>query len=627
MNYHNVFHDVLYRLIGKQLICLAFLFVFYSPSLQASEYELSCDDIYDISYSALEFHVIKNNIDDSFGLIIIERMLSSMDSLKTVFFKEDVEHILLHYSSLVSKQLVKQNCSFIDEIADLYQKRYNSFLIAVNKIIDDLQESDLVLSKDAWDSFDTHFDYIAKADTAKQRERITGILQSQLHALHQTLTSVEKAKSALRAYYENVVFAQSEKRQYHTYLVFIKSVMRSLDAHSDYFSPAELNQVEQQLLNSYVGIGIEVEFNYHYAKVTDIIAGGPADQQDGLKKDDLIIAIAGEEGPFESISLLGVDASSHMIAGEIGTPLRLKILRRTGDTMETKTISLLRDRIENTLNVSTHIYSVQEAASQENQMIGVITIPYFSLGDQSDVDDKISWENSSLYTVLQGLNQLAEKEVTTVVIDLRNNPGGELNEVIKIAGLFLPKTPIVSIKDARDAKLGTSSNDLMFFTGEVVVLVNHLSASASEVFTAAMRDHNRGLVVGSRTYGKGSVQSIYVVPSKGGLNLTTHLFYRPFGSPVQAKGVRPHISFPFLSSHGKIGEKHRENAIVENLGLVGNFQKDFGYVDDQMISELTKFSENRRANSKDFIQLEDLLDQLQKTADDKKKSALIKGYL
>ncbi|NTV93400.1 MAG: carboxy terminal-processing peptidase, partial [Chlorobiaceae bacterium] len=335
----------------------------------------------------------------------------------------------------------------------------------------------------------------------------------------------------------------------------------SFDPHTSYFSPDEYKNFQIDMSRSIEGIGAKLQTEGEFTVVAEIIPGGPAFKNNLLKKGDKIIGVGqGKTTALVDVTGWRITDVVKLIRGKKGTTVSLKILPASQSGRgPSKIIQLLRDKI-----------NLEEQAAkksiivQNGQKIGVITIPSFYLDFEGE-QLKTGNYNSTSRDIIRLLNELNAEHVQGIVIDLRENGGGSLEEAVKVTGLFIPTGPVVQISNANGKIAVLEDEDIrVLYNGPLAVLVNRYSASASEIFAAAIQDYGRGVIIGERTFGKGSVQSIInfsrpvagVVnqPELGEIKLTIAKFYRVSGGSTQHKGVVPDITMPSVIDTATIGE-------------------------------------------------------------------------
>lgn len=335
----------------------------------------------------------------------------------------------------------------------------------------------------------------------------------------------------------------------------INAYASAYDPHTSYLPPADSETFNINMSLSLQGIGAVLQSEDEFTKVVSLIPGGPAEMDGRLKPADRILSIAQGSQPFEDVVGWRLDEVVQKIRGPKGSQVRLEV--QAGDDAPHREIVLIRDRVQ--LEEQSAKSQVIEAGKNDEK-IGIITIPTF----YSDFTAKQAGDpnyRSTTRDVKKLLEELRNQDVQGVVVDLRNNGGGSLQEAYELFGLFIPRGPVVQIRSAggRTDVRGDRDPEVSW-EGPMAVLVNRLSASASEIFAGAVQDYGRGLVIGSQTFGKGTVQALLPV-NEGQLKLTIAKFYRISGQSTQHQGVIPDIQFPSAFDPKEIGESALDTAL------------------------------------------------------------------
>ena len=335
----------------------------------------------------------------------------------------------------------------------------------------------------------------------------------------------------------------------------INAYASAYDPHTSYLPPADSETFNINMSLSLQGIGAVLQSEDEFTKVVSLIPGGPAEMDSRLKPADRILSIAQGTEPFEDVVGWRLDEVVQKIRGPKGSQVRLEV--QAGDDAPHREIVLIRDRVQ--LEEQSAKSQVIEAGTN-GEKIGIITIPTF----YSDFTAKQAGDpnyRSTTRDVKKLLEELRNQDVQGVIVDLRNNGGGSLQEAYELFGLFIPRGPVVQIRSAggRTDVRGDRDPEVSW-EGPMAVLVNRLSASASEIFAGAVQDYGRGLVIGSQTFGKGTVQALLPV-NEGQLKLTIAKFYRISGQSTQHQGVIPDIQFPSAFDPKEIGESALDTAL------------------------------------------------------------------
>jgi len=335
----------------------------------------------------------------------------------------------------------------------------------------------------------------------------------------------------------------------------INAYASAYDPHTSYLPPADSETFNINMSLSLQGIGAVLQSEDEFTKVVSLIPGGPAEMDGRLKPADRILSIAQGTEPFEDVVGWRLDEVVQKIRGPKGSQVRLEV--QAGDDAPHREIVLIRDRVQ--LEEQSAKSQIIEAG-KNGEKIGIITIPTF----YSDFTAKQAGDpnyRSTTRDVRKLLEELRNQDVQGVIVDLRNNGGGSLQEAYELFGLFIPRGPVVQIRSAggRTDVRGDRDPEVSW-EGPMAVLVNRLSASASEIFAGAVQDYGRGLVIGSQTFGKGTVQALLPI-NDGQLKLTIAKFYRISGQSTQHQGVIPDIPFPSAFDPKEIGESALDTAL------------------------------------------------------------------
>jgi carboxyl-terminal processing protease len=370
----------------------------------------------------------------------------------------------------------------------------------------------------------------------------------------------ETVESNLRQRYEGQLSRLRQTEAEDVFGLFMSAVTGSLDPHSEYLSPRQGESFDIQMRLSLEGIGALLQTDGEYVKVASLVPGGPAERAGVLKPADRIVGVGQEEGEIVNVVGMRLDNVVDMIRGPEGSVVRLEIVpAQAVDMTRSEVVEITRDTVK--LEDQAAKGEVIEVERDDGtHRLGVITIPTFYV----DFD---AWQageeeyRSTTRDVAKEVDRLKDEGVEGIVLDLRNNGGGALQEANSLLGLFIDRGPTVQVRDARGRiSLYGDSESGTLYDGPLGVLVNRLSASASEIFAGAIQDYGRGLVVGSATFGKGTVQTLNEL-NHGQIKLTRAKFYRISGASTQHRGVEPDILFPGLIDPDLIGESSLDNAL------------------------------------------------------------------
>ena len=342
--------------------------------------------------------------------------------------------------------------------------------------------------------------------------------------------------------------------------LYINALASLYDPHTSYFTPRTTENFQINMSLSLTGIGAELNIEDEYTRVVRIIPGGPADLQGLLKASDKIAGVGQGDGEIVDVVGWRLDDVVALIRGEKDSTVRLQVIPSKGaGAGSSKVISIVRDKVK--LEEKSAQSKVLDIVQDDrNYKLGVIDIPAFYL-DFEAYRNRDPDYRSTTKDVLRLLEELEEQGVDGIVLDLRNNGGGSLYEATALTDLFIGYGPVVQIRDANQRVYRNQrATRPPIYQGPMLVMINRLSASASEIFAGAMQDYGRALVVGSQSFGKGTVQDVTGL-SAGQLKMTTSKFYRVSGDSTQHRGVLPDIAFPSAYDPEEVGESHRDYAL------------------------------------------------------------------
>jgi carboxyl-terminal processing protease len=413
--------------------------------------------------------------------------------------------------------------------------------------------------------------------------------------------------------YRQYLSVLSDNDAHWLYPLYITSFARAYDPHSDYMSANNTEDFDINMKLSLVGIGALLSTEDGAAKVVRLIPGGPAEQDGRLQPGDKIIAVGqGDEQPVEIIHW-PLSRSVRLIRGERNTKVVLVVIPASdisGTT--TKKIDLIRDEVKLEERAAKGRVETLDRVDGEAFRLGVISIPDF----YADVEGRnrgLESARSVTRDVQRILMEFKTNDVDGVLLDLRNNGGGLLNEAIEMTGLFIDSGPVVQVKSSQGVQVLSDADPMQVYDGPMVVLVNRQSASASEILAGALKDYGRAVIIGdSKTHGKGTVQSLISLrrsrPELGTLKFTTASFYRIAGGSTQREGIRPDIVIPSMLDFMEIGEEYLPHALPWTLVDPALYRPEKEL--NPIIPKLRLRSVKRRENDERFISYEGLLDHL-----------------
>jgi carboxyl-terminal processing protease len=411
--------------------------------------------------------------------------------------------------------------------------------------------------------------------------------------------------------------------------IYLSSLTHVMDPHSDYMTRSQLKNFEINMKLSLFGIGALLQQDDDYVKIIEL-HNGPAKKSLKIKPGDRIVSVA--QGNGEPVDVVGEKLQKvvEQIRGDKGTEVRLTLIPiDAADSTERKVVSLIRDEIKlEGAEAKARIYEQTDASGRTNR-VGLIDLPSFYADFELSGPSK--GEHKSTTTDCSKLiTRLKLEGVDGIVLDLRNNGGGSLEEAINLTGLFIKKGPVVQIKDANGAIfVDEDTDDSVLWDGPLMVLTSRFSASASEIVAAALQDYGRAIVVGdSTTHGKGTVQQLIALDrlmsrqrgfefdsNPGALKLTIRKFYRVNGDTTQLKGVTPDIVLPSVNNYAEVGESELDDALQADSIPSAKYDSENRIA--PVLARLHAKSEERVAKSRDFVFIQEDITRFKKMLADK----------
>lgn len=483
----------------------------------------------------------------------------------------------------------------------------------------------------SWLQNNPHFDYTTKdrlnVETDKLpwaiapqllddlwRKRLKGAALS-IKLTEPKLTDEQIAERLIKRYKEQLKHIRQTNHEDVLSLVLAAGTS-AIDPHTEYMSPSRSESFDIQMRLSLEGIGALLQADEEYVRVASLIPGGPAEKGGQLHPADRIMAVGNNDGS-ELTSVVGMrlDDVVNRIRGPKGSTVRLQIIpARAVDTTQTRIVSIPRDKV-NLEDQAAHSKVIDVNRNGHQEKIGVITVPAFYI-DFAAMQAGDTNYRSTTRDVRALVEELKTKQVDGIVLDLRNNGGGALQEANSMVGLFIDRGPTVQVRDARGRiTLFADDKPGMVYTGPLAVLVDRMSASASEIFAGAIQDYGRGLILGGQTFGKGTVQTLVDIDNGGELRMTTAKFYRISGESTQERGVTPDIFFPNLIDNKDIGESALPNALPWDVVRPVHYAR-YIYPSLQM-DELRRQHDQRIAHVADFLYLNKEAELLKRMRDEK----------
>ncbi|HPE73282.1 MAG TPA: carboxy terminal-processing peptidase, partial [Candidatus Competibacter sp.] len=414
------------------------------------------------------------------------------------------------------------------------------------------------------------------------------------------------ARELLSKRYDNRLRQAQQSSSDDVFQLYMNAVAQAFDPHTAYFSPRNTENFNIQMRLSLEGIGCVLRMEDEQVTVVELVAGGPADLSQQIKAADKIVGVAqGDKGPWVDVVGWRLDDVVERIRGQRGTVVRLKVLPgKAGVTAAEKTVRLVRDTIKLEKQAAKSEIKTIRGPDGRELRIGIITVPAF-YSDFEAARRGVEDYRSTTRDVRRLLKELDGK-IDGLVLDLRENGGGSLQEAVDLTGLFIGDGPVVQVRNASGrVEVEQDSEGNRLYSGPLAVLVDHASASASEIFAGAIQDYGRGIVIGDPTFGKGTVQTLVDLnrltrakDPQGELKLTIAKFYRVNGSSTQHRGVRPDIAIPSVVDSEEIGESAQKNALPWDEIAATHYRADQSLA--MLVPELTRRHQERAASDPDY---------------------------
>ena len=553
-------------------------------------------------------HFVVKDMNDDFSEQVYTSFIEGLDPSKRYFTQKDLKEFS-KFKYEIDNQLLEDDVSFYNTVYANFTKKIKN----AKSYYGELLAQPFRFNKN--ETIDIDYD---KVPFAKNENQLIDYWRKQLklNVLSRVQNKIEKQDDKIKKdskikkksfkYLEKEARAEVLKNMDELYLrieelehedwfsTFLNSVVGAFDPHTTYMAPRTKERFDQDMSGKLEGIGARLLKKGIYTEIFELVSGGPAWKQGELEAGDVIIEVA--QGDKEPLDIVGMrlDDAIKFIKGKKGTEVRLTVKKKLDGT--TRIISIIRDvvELEETFVKSTIV-------EKEGKKYGLINLPRFYI-DFSDIDSRDSAKDME-----KEIARLKSENVSGLLIDLRNNGGGSLKTAIEIAGLFITEGPVVQVKyRGQDPIVKNDENPKMQWDGAVVVLVNELSASASEIFAAAMQDYGRAVIIGgNQTYGKGTVQSVIPINNfypkyekdLGAIKMTIQKFYRVNGGSTQIEGVYSDIAMPNKYSYMKFGERDLTGALIWDKVPQANYTKTNSY---ENFSDVINKSKNRIALDEQF---------------------------
>jgi carboxyl-terminal processing protease len=530
-------------------------------------------------------HYRQFDLDQNFSAKIFDRYLNMLDYSHNVLLASDVAQFASKKTT-VGDELRSGKLDLFYDIYNLAQKRrFERYQYALTVLARPMNFS-------GNDTIDIDR---AKAPWPKDQSELNALWDAKVKYDQLSLKLAGKDDNEIRDVltkrYNFAIRRLAQSNGEDVFQLVMNAFAREIDPHTSYLSPRNTEQFNTEMSLSLEGIGAVLQMDDDYTVINSMVAGGPAAKSKAITVGDRIVGVGQPGKPMEDVIGWRLDDVVAKIKGPKGSKVRLEVLP-AGKGTKTRTVTLTREKIR--LEDRAVKLTIKNVGKQK---VGVLDIPGFYVGLTDDV--KVQ------------LQKLQKQNVDSVVIDLRTNGGGALTEAVSLSGLFIPSGPVVQVRDNNGRIREDSDNDgVVYYKGPLVVLVDRFSASASEIFAAAMQDYGRAVIVGEPTFGKGTVQQYRSLnriydqmlrpewPALGSVSYTIQKFYRINGGSTQRKGVTPDLLMPTGVEAAETGEKFEDNALPWDSIKAATYVKT-GDV-KPLVVQLTKQHADRIAQDREF---------------------------
>src|SRR5216117_756873 len=555
-----------------------------------------------------EGHYTRQKLNEELSKKFLQTYLELLDYSHLFFTQQDVDALNAKYGNSMGNDVLLGNLKAAYEIYDLYTKRVDERVAKVKELlkqpIDFKSDTTIELSrqKSAWPKDEAEADQL-------WRGRITNELLQE----HLSEHPIEPAPQLVARRYDRLSRNVHEQDKDEQMKIFLDALAQTYDPHSEYLSNADMKNFSINMGLSLVGIGAMLRSEDGYAKIESLVPGGPAQVDGRLKVGDKITAVA--QGPTEFVDVreMRLDKVVEMIRGKKGTRVRLLVIPSDAtDPSRRKNVELVRDEIKLKDQEARADIIIKKDENGDPIKLGWLTLPSF----YADMDKH---QKSTTRDVLKLLKRLKKENIAGLVVDLRRNGGGSLEEALSLTGLFLKSGPIVQTKDYNGTiRISSDPDPGIAYSGPLIVLTSRQSASASEILAAALQDYGRAVIVGDKnTFGKGTVQTILPIgrfasllgshsDEDGALKLTIQKFYRVAGGSTQLHGVSSDIILPSLSDLPEFGEGALKNALPYDEVSKAKYTKWSDSNHQLFIDELKRRSERAQHDSEFHYVMEDM---------------------
>ncbi|MEI7699221.1 MAG: carboxy terminal-processing peptidase [Planctomycetia bacterium] len=553
-------------------------------------------------------HINHPQIDDALAEKLFNRYIEIWDPQKLYFLQSDIDEFAKDKSSL-DDRILKGDVQFAGTVFEKFRERMTARAERIKAQID--AEQDFTVTEE----IPRNADDLAWATTdAELDERWRKRIKFDLLMLKLEDKDLDDARKRLKTRYRTNQVFMDQTEAHEVLELYLSSMTHCLDPHSSYMSPQTLNDFETTMKLKLEGIGARLKYEDGYTTVEEVIQGGAAAADGRIKKGDKIIGVSADAvADYVDVVEMKLTKVVDMIRGKKGTKVKLQVMKEGGGIEE---YELTRTEVKITEDeVKGKVIETSEWIPGQSARIGVLRIPSF-YRDFQGANQGGDFKSTSK-DVKAVLEEFKKQDVNVLIVDLRWNGGGALQEAIEVSGLFIPRGSVVQVKEPGDSVQTYEDEDAeVYWRRPMVVVCNRFSASASEIFAGAIKDYRRGIVVGDKTtHGKGTVQNVVPVANRlslfaqdrGALKLTISKFYRVNGDSTQTRGVTSDIVLPSLLNHREVGEESMDNALEFDRITRAEYSP-YPNVNDALVTALRTKSEARVAADSEFMQINKLIE-------------------
>lgn len=589
-----------------KVLLLAVFVAFASCSFTTKEFDNPEKDklLVDlVTYVLDKWHFSPDDMDDEFSKNIFKDFIDGMDPLKRYFLASDIEEFK-KFETEIDDQIRNKELTFFNAVYERFVQRneeskvYYKDILSVPFYYDTQEEINVDYENTEWaasakdlkerwrkqlkfSTISNYYDLVEEKKLApeKKKEALENgeeYIESENANLSLEEIEEKSRNTSLTALDDYYAFTDDlERKDY--FAVFLNSIVEEFDPHTNYFAPPDRDRFDLRMSGKLEGIGARLQKKNDYITVVDVISGGPVWRGEHLEVGDAILKVQ-QEDEEEPVSIVGmrVDDAVQLIKGKKGTKVTLTVKRVDGSIGQE---TITRDVVE-----LEETYAKSTLIEKDQKKYGMVNLPAFYFDMQNYK------ERNAAIDVKKEIEALKKSGMEGLIVDLRNNGGGSLQTAVDIAGLFIKEGPVVQVASGGKQKEVLEDEDSgVLWDGPLVILVNEISASASEILAAAMQDYKRAIIIGSeQSYGKGTVQNMVDLNQwvrnndlgdMGALKLTTQKFYRVNGGSTQLEGVKSDVVMPDRYSYIDIGERDYDNPLPYDKISPANYTPWDGYID------------------------------------------------